>query len=117
MKTIMNARRSQLIQDVIFVKVDLFTDPKKLNQLKEQMLVFLKKNSKLFLPSMRMDLNDMGTSNMITLRITIEFNSNWDNPTKRWDIRSMFMFALKDALVDLDIKFLVPVQEIKIHGS
>lgn len=113
-KAIFNARRSNNIQEIFLVYVDLYTTNETLDMLKGKMIAFLKLHPRIFRPTMRMDLNDIGTTNMMTLRVSIDFKGNWPDAVKRWDNRSLFLFAFKDALCALDIKFSLPVQKVEL---
>jgi small-conductance mechanosensitive channel len=111
-KTILNARRSGDMVDFIELKVDLFTPNEKMQELEKRMLKFTTSNPRQYLPQIQMDILDMGISNMMTFRFSIPFKGNWQDGGKRWATRTKFLFALKENVNDLGIKFELPVQSV-----
>ncbi|KAJ3320473.1 hypothetical protein HDV06_005296 [Boothiomyces sp. JEL0866] len=113
-KTIINVRRSTDMSDYITVKVDFNTPESKLKELQTKMIEFTTAQSRNYRPTCSMDLMDMSSTNMITLRFSVDFKGNWQDGARRWGRRTAFLFELKRQFETLGIRFEMPVQPVRI---
>ncbi|KAJ3310619.1 hypothetical protein HDV04_004862 [Boothiomyces sp. JEL0838] len=113
-KTIINVRRSTDMSDYITIKVDFNTPESKLKELQAKMIQFTTAQSRNFRPTCSMDLMDMSSTGMITLRFSVDFKGNWQDGARRWGRRTAFLFELKRQLENHGIRFEMPVQPVRI---
>ena len=117
-KKIWNARRSEATADYINVKVDIHTSEEILNLIHSEIKDFLVLNSREYRPTCMMDIMEMGQdSDMMTVRFSIDMHSNWQDAGKRWAVRTKYMFKLKEILLKRKIRFIVPLQEVKLTSD
>jgi hypothetical protein len=113
-KTIYNARRSNDSTDFMTVMMGLDTTQQQLDTLHHRILEFVKKYPHKFRPSCLMFVSDLGASNMITIKISIDYKGTWQEGLKRIKSRSLFMMTVKDMLHEMGLKYSLPVQKIEM---
>lgn len=113
-KFIFNIRRSPHQSDVVTLHVALKTPEHKLKALDERMTLFLLSHPRDFQPRLDLRLIDMDvptdteTQGKICVKLSINYRNNFQDMARRAQRRNAFMFALKDALVDLNICAKIP---------
>lgn len=111
-KFINNIRRSGNMGESIYIDVHFNTPTEKLHELATRLQEFLAVNSRDFQPGFNIKINEIVQLNTLNLLLYIEHKGNWQDGGKRWERRTRFMYALKDALQDLDIKYSLPTQNV-----
>lgn len=111
-KFINNIRRSGNMGESIYIDIHFNTPTEKILELSTRLQDFLAANSRDFMPGFNIKINEIVQLNTLNLLLYIEHKSNWQDGGKRWERRTRFMYALKDALQDLDIKYSLPTQTI-----
>ncbi|KAJ3273643.1 hypothetical protein HDV01_004252 [Terramyces sp. JEL0728] len=113
-KTIINVRRSTDMSDYILVKVSFDTPESKLKEVQAKMIEFTTAQSRSFRPTCSMEIMDMASTNLITLRFSVDFKGNWQDGARRWGRRTAFLFELKRQFENSGIRFEMPVQPVRI---
>lgn len=111
-KFINNIRRSGNMGESIYIDVNFSTPTEKILELRTRMQDFLAVNSRDFQPGFDIKINEIVQLNTMNLLLYLEYKGNWQDGGRRWERRTRFMYALKDALVDLDIKYDLPSQNV-----
>ncbi|KAG2181089.1 hypothetical protein INT43_008671 [Umbelopsis isabellina] len=111
-KFINNIRRSGNMGESIYVDVNFSTPSDKLFELRTRMQDFLAANSRDFQPGFDIKLNEIVELNKMTLLLYLEYKGNWQDGGRRWERRNRFMYALKDALTELEITYDLPSQKV-----
>jgi hypothetical protein len=111
-KFINNIRRSGNMGESIYIDVNFSTPTEKILELRQRMQDFLAVNSRDFQPGFDIKINEIVQLNTMNLLLYLEYKGNWQDGGRRWERRTRFMYALKDALVDLDIKYDLPTQNV-----
>jgi hypothetical protein len=110
-KTIINVRRSGDMTDYVDVKVDVRTSESILRQLHNRMLEYAKTNMRGFRPTCGMHIIEMST-NVMTVQFSIDLKGNWQDGSRRLANKTAFLFALKQHMQELDIKYELPMQKV-----
>ncbi|KAF9976897.1 hypothetical protein BGZ73_007514 [Actinomortierella ambigua] len=102
-KPIHNVRRSPNMSEKIVLNIDIYTPAKKIIELRARMRDFLSRETKEFLPDMEIQIQELDLR--LKISMVIEHKGNWQDSGRRWNRRTKFHFALKEAMEDLDIKY------------
>jgi hypothetical protein len=113
-KQIFNCRRSGDLSEGVHVFVPISTSEESLKRVQERLLEFVRRYPALYRPSCSMDLVDIEDRNNMKLRFSIDYKGNWQDGSKKSLSKTKFMFALKQILLDLNIRFELPIQEIML---
>lgn len=111
-KFINNIRRSGNMGESIYLDVNFTTSSDKLFDLRTRMQDFLAANSRDFQPGFDIKLSEIVELNKMTLLLYLEYKGNWQDAGRRWERRNRFMYALKDALTELEITYDLPSQKV-----
>lgn len=111
-KFINNIRRSGNMGESIYIDVSFTTPTEKILELCTRMQDFLAANSRDFQAGFDIKINEIVQLNKMNLLLYLEYKGNWQDIGRRWERRNRFMYALKDALIDLDIKYVLPSQNV-----
>ncbi|KAF9934835.1 hypothetical protein FBU30_010808 [Linnemannia zychae] len=111
-KPIHNVRRSPNMCEKIVLNVDCYTPQSKILELRARMRDFLAKESKEFLPDMEIQIQEMDVK--LKISMVIEHKGNWQDSGRRWDRRTKFNFALKEAVEDIGIKYYALPQRVEL---
>jgi len=111
-KFINNIRRSGNMGESIYIDVSFTTPTEKILELCTRMQDFLAANSRDFQAGFDIKINEIVQLNKMNLLLYLEYKGNWQDIGRRWERRNTFMYALKDALIDLDIKYVLPSQNV-----
>ncbi|KAH8550900.1 Mechanosensitive ion channel-domain-containing protein [Umbelopsis sp. PMI_123] len=111
-KFIHNIRRSGNMGESIYIDVHFNTPTEKLLELSNRLQDFLAANSRDFQPGFNIKINEIVQLNSLNLLLYLEHKGNWQDGGKRLERRTRFMYALKDALQDLNIRYSLPTQNI-----
>jgi hypothetical protein len=109
----MNARRSGDMAEYIEIRVPISTSEETLRKVQRNMLEFVKNNPKIYLPDCTLNIVDVGFTNMMSYRFNIPYKGNWQDG-KRLVTRQLWLVELKRIIIELGIKFELPVQPVKI---
>lgn len=101
----------------VTIKVDLETPEEQIRLLQTRLIEYVTLKPKLYRPECLLAILDMGTANMLTLRLSIPHKHNWQDGAKRWNVQTDFLFALKKNLLILGIKFVLPVQPVLVENK
>ncbi|KAI9004677.1 Mechanosensitive ion channel-domain-containing protein [Gaertneriomyces semiglobifer] len=107
-KLIHNIRRSRDQSEAIEIQVIFDTPEDKLKTLHQKMIEYVKSEPREFQPVCDMHILDIENQNKVKLSFILKHKGNWQDGSKRWNRRTMFMYALKRELVALDIKYMMP---------
>lgn len=99
-KYIGNIRRSGPIAETFTLEVDFTTDFKKLQELRDKMLVFLKSEARDYFPIFDVIVDDMPAQDKLVLKADIKYRSNWQEGALKVQRRNKWVCALKNALAD-----------------
>ncbi|KAG0267041.1 hypothetical protein DFQ27_009187 [Actinomortierella ambigua] len=102
-RPIHNIRRSPNMSEKIVLNIDIYTPAKKIIELRARMRDFLARETKEFLPDMEIQIQELDLR--LKISMVIEHKGNWQDSGRRWNRRTKFHFALKEAMEDLDIKY------------
>ena len=110
-------RRSQDMTEYVEIRVPIDTEEEKLNELHGMMLAFVSNNSRTLRSSCSMDIMEMGTTNLMIVRFSLDHKGNWQNGKRRNTTRTSFLLQLKKHLVELGITFELPNQRVTLTNS
>ncbi|KAG0243679.1 hypothetical protein BGW41_001552 [Actinomortierella wolfii] len=102
-KPIHNVRRSPNMSEKIVLNIDIYTPASKIIELRARMREFLARETKEFLPDMEIQIQELDLR--LKISMVIEHKGNWQDSGRRWNRRTKFHFALKEAMEDLGIKY------------
>lgn len=102
------------MSEYVEIRVPMETEEEKLNELHTMMLKFVTSNSRTLRPTCSMDIIEMGTTNLMIVRLSLDHKGNWQNSKRRNTTRTAFMLQLKKYLVELGISFELPNQRITL---
>ncbi|KAJ9104747.1 hypothetical protein QFC19_003888 [Naganishia cerealis] len=102
-KIISNVRRSGPISETITFEVDFGTDFKKLQELRDQMLIFLHTEKRDYSPVFDVVVDDFPAQGKLVLKADIKYRSNWQEGALKVQRRNKWICALKQALKDCSI--------------
>ncbi|KGB77411.1 serine/threonine protein kinase [Cryptococcus deuterogattii 99/473] len=102
-KVIENIRRSGAISEEFSFEVAFDTSFEALQALRSRMIVFLKENSRDFLPVFDVTVYDMPGQGKLVLKADIRYKSNWQQVSLKIQRRNKWICALKMALAELKI--------------
>ncbi|KAJ3178978.1 hypothetical protein HDU87_003247 [Geranomyces variabilis] len=114
-KLITNLRRSSDQSEAIEVQIDFNTPEDRIRLLRERLVEFVKSEPREFVGTCDVHIADIENVNKVKLNVILKHKGNWQDGSKRWGRRTMFMYALKHHLSELGIKYLTPPQH-KIDG-
>ncbi|RKP09703.1 Mechanosensitive ion channel-domain-containing protein [Thamnocephalis sphaerospora] len=113
-KFIHNIRRSQNMSESIEIQVDFYTPQEKIAELGRRLEMFLEEHMQRdFVPKINININSIDNTNRLTLTMSIEHKSNWQDGGRRWARRTQFMLALKEIITDLDMRYYLPPQRVE----
>ncbi|KAF9353615.1 hypothetical protein BGX26_008620 [Mortierella sp. AD094] len=113
-KPIHNVRRSPNMSEKIVLNIDCYTPQVKILELRARMRDFLAKESKEFSPDLEIQIQEMDVK--LKISMVIEHKGNWQDSSRRWVRRTMFNFALKEAVEEIGIKYCALPQRLEISG-
>ncbi|RKP25044.1 Mechanosensitive ion channel-domain-containing protein, partial [Syncephalis pseudoplumigaleata] len=117
-KFIHNIRRSQNMSETIEIQVDFYTPHEKINELARRLEHYLETQmARDFVPKLTINLNSIDNTNRLTLTMFIEHKSNWQDGGRRWTRRTQFMMALKELMLELDLRYYLPPQRVEYLSS
>jgi hypothetical protein len=102
-KIISNIRRSGPISETITFEVDFATDFKKLQDLRDKMLLFLNMEKRDYNPVFDVVVDDFPAQGKLILKADIKYKSNWQEGALKVQRRNKWICALKQALKDCPI--------------
>ncbi|KAJ3159950.1 hypothetical protein HDU86_001214 [Geranomyces michiganensis] len=114
-KLITNLRRSSDQSEAIEVQIDFNTPEDRIRLLRERLVEFVKSEPREFVGTCDVHIADIENVNKVKLNVILKHKGNWQDGSKRWGRRTMFMYALKHHLSELGIKYLTPPQH-KVDG-
>ncbi|KAI9095916.1 Mechanosensitive ion channel-domain-containing protein [Phlyctochytrium arcticum] len=103
-KLIHNLRRSGDQSESIELHLNFDTPEEKLKILHERMLEYVKSEPREFQNVCDIHCADMENLSKLKVNVILKHKGNWQDCSKRWSRRSMFMLKLRDNLNDLGIK-------------
>ncbi|OZJ06270.1 hypothetical protein BZG36_00791 [Bifiguratus adelaidae] len=65
----------------------------------------------------QINIVSMVNTNNLTLSMWLQHKSNWQVGSRPWERRTKFMFALKDMLTELDIRYNLPAQKVDMETT
>ncbi|KAI9168345.1 hypothetical protein H9P43_007717 [Blastocladiella emersonii ATCC 22665] len=118
-KTIVNVRRSPPMTEPIEVQVAFDTSAAKIAALEDRLNAFLRTHRRDYrdAPGLFVQVFEIENVNRVKLVIFLDHRSNWQDARKRWQRRSKFVAALKDAMALLDIKYSLPPARHEIYDA
>ncbi|KAJ3169915.1 hypothetical protein HDU88_000557 [Geranomyces variabilis] len=114
-KLITNLRRSSDQSEAIEVQIDFSTPEDRIRLLRERLVEFVKSEPREFVGTCDVHIADIENVNKVKLNVILKHKGNWQDGSKRWGRRTMFMYALKHHLSELGIKYCTPPQH-KVDG-
>ncbi|RUS16522.1 Mechanosensitive ion channel-domain-containing protein [Endogone sp. FLAS-F59071] len=112
-KNIFNIRRSGPMGEFIEIQIDYNTPSQKIDSLREKLSDWCNKNSTDFTPGvLALNIFEIESTNKIHCVIWVEHRSNWQDMMARYARRTKFYYGLKEALDELDIRYVLPAQPI-----
>ncbi|BGP26947.1 mechanosensitiveion channel MscS domain containing protein [Rhodotorula toruloides] len=102
-KFVMNYRRSNSISETFTFDVDFGTSFEKIEALRARMLEFLQQESRDFVPSIDVTVQDFAAQCKLSLSAPINYKGNWQNGALKVQRRNKWVCALKVALAELQI--------------
>ncbi|KAL7750565.1 hypothetical protein RI367_003906 [Sorochytrium milnesiophthora] len=104
-KLIDNTRRSGRQNETILIKVDIRTTDEQLQALRQTVLEFLQSESKEFVPAVTITIQEvLIAEKALRLTMNIEHRTNWQDAGKKGGRRNRLMFALRSAVLALNIE-------------
>ncbi|KAJ9125076.1 hypothetical protein QFC22_000029 [Naganishia vaughanmartiniae] len=97
-KIISNIRRSGPISETVTFEVDFATDFKKLQELREKMLIFVHEEKRDYNPVFDVVVDDFPAQGKLVLKADIKYRSNWQEGALKVQRRNKWICALKEAL-------------------
>lgn len=102
-KYIHNIRRSGPISETFIFEVDFATDFKKLQELRDKMLIFLKTEARDYRATFDVVVDDMPGQGKLVLKADIPYRTNWQEGALKVQRRNKWVCALKNAMADCQI--------------
>ncbi|KAJ1762366.1 hypothetical protein LPJ62_001669 [Coemansia sp. RSA 2167] len=109
---IQNLRRSNPQSESIPVAFDFDTPTNKIYALHDRMNAFAEENSRDFVVPVGFNVDLLENSNRIQISVGINYKSNWQDGGKRYDAKTRFAFALRQAITDLGLRYAMPLQPV-----
>ncbi|KAJ2502483.1 hypothetical protein GGH96_001012 [Coemansia sp. RSA 1972] len=109
---IQNLRRSKPQSESIPVAFDFNTPTNKIYALHDRMNAFAEENSRDFVAPVGFNVDLLENSNRIQISVGINYKNNWQDGGKRYDAKTRFAFALRQAITDLGLKYAMPLQPV-----
>ncbi|RUS25150.1 hypothetical protein BC938DRAFT_472561, partial [Jimgerdemannia flammicorona] len=112
-KNIFNIRRSGPMGEFLEIQIDYNTPAHKIHSLREKISDWCNKHSNDFTPGvLALNIFQIESTNKIHCSIWVEHRTNWQDMMARYARRTNFYYALKEALDELDIRYVLPAQPI-----
>ncbi|KAJ2665753.1 hypothetical protein IW148_001512 [Coemansia sp. RSA 1199] len=109
---IQNLRRSNPQSESIPVAFDFNTPTSKIYALHDRMNAFAEENSRDFVAPVGFNVDLLENSNRIQISVGINYKNNWQDGGKRFDAKTKFAFALRQAITDLGLRYAMPLQPV-----
>ncbi|KAJ1856738.1 hypothetical protein GGH12_000417 [Coemansia sp. RSA 1822] len=109
---IQNLRRSNPQSESIPVAFDFNTPTSKIYALHDRMNAFAEENSRDFVAPVGFNVDLLENSNRIQISVGINYKNNWQDGGKRFDAKTRFAFALRQAITDLGLRYAMPLQPV-----
>ena len=104
-KFITNLRRSSNETEWIKISIDFKTKDETIKELEKRMVLFTKHESKEFLPSCEILVNDVAASDYVLLQIAMRYRGNCYDERRRIQRKNKFLAALRTNLIQLNIQY------------
>ncbi|KAJ2314028.1 hypothetical protein IWW52_002595 [Coemansia sp. RSA 2704] len=109
---IQNLRRSKPQSESIPVAFDFNTPSSKIYALRDRMNAFCEENQRDFVTPVGFNVDLLENSNRIQISVGINYKSNWQDGGKRFDAKTRFAFALREAINGLGLRYAMPLQPV-----
>lgn len=116
-KFIHNLRRSGPQSETIEFQIDFYTPTEKIQALKDKIAVFLQSENREFNTNVNLHVQEVENTNRFKLMLFLDHKSNWQDMLKRWNRRTKFYLALKDALTELQIRYTLPLGRTQMFAG
>ena len=111
-KLITNVRRSGNTGETVTINIDFRTTGDQFWELHDRLSTWVASQSRDFGPGFDVRVADIIDVNQMIINIWLPHKGNWQELGKRFKRKTRFMLALKEILIDLEIKYELPAQRI-----
>ncbi|KAJ2826348.1 hypothetical protein IWW50_002401 [Coemansia erecta] len=109
---IQNLRRSKPQSESIQVAFDFNSPTHKIYELRDRMNAFAEENPRDMTSPVGFNVDLLENSNRIAISVGINYKNNWQDGGKRFDAKTRFAFALREAINDLGLRYAMPLQPV-----
>ncbi|KAI8870043.1 hypothetical protein GQ42DRAFT_135321 [Ramicandelaber brevisporus] len=109
---IRNFRRSPEQSESIYVHFDFTTPQHQLDEIKTRMTQFVLDHPRDYMDSIGFNVDMMENCNKLIMSIGLNYRSNWQSGAVRWERRTKFMFALRQSILEVGVRYHLPDQPV-----
>ncbi|KAJ1956448.1 hypothetical protein GGI12_005305, partial [Dipsacomyces acuminosporus] len=111
---IQNMRRSKAQSESIVVAFDFGTPAEKLHELRDRMNEYAEEHPRDMTSPVGFSIDLLENTNRVQISVGINYKSNWQDGGKRASIKNQFSFALRQAIIDLGLRYSLPLQPVSM---
>ncbi|KAJ1739707.1 hypothetical protein LPJ78_001712 [Coemansia sp. RSA 989] len=111
---IQNLHRSKPQSESITIAFDYTTPSHKIYELRDRMNAYVEDNPRELIAPVGFSINELENSNRISINVGINYKDSWQEWGKRFDTKTNFAFALRDAMNELGMTYAMPLQPVSM---